>query len=46
VPVRIESAGRSVPVRIYLPHGMCLELPDGLANLSAAMRALREAELC
>lgn len=46
VPVQITSGASSGPMRIYLPRGMCLELQDGLADLGAALRAVREAALC
>ena len=49
LPVRIESGepdGPPGPVRIYIPRGIGVELPDGPAHLGAALRAMREAERC
>jgi transposase-like protein len=46
VPVRVAAAASPTALRIYLPRGVCLELPQGLADLGPALRAVREAELC
>lgn len=48
LPVRIESTGSPVPLRILLPQGVSIETPGTIDDgaLTRLLRVLREATVC
>jgi hypothetical protein len=48
LPVRIESSGPSVPVRILLPQGVSIETPGTIDDgaLTRLLHVVREATVC
>ena len=48
LPVRLEPSTQPAPLRILLPHGVCVETSSSLPQgaLTAVLRALREVAVC
>lgn len=46
LPVTVDLRGRSAPLRIFLPHGVCVELGAETCSLADAVRWACESARC
>jgi len=46
LPVAVEARPTAAPLRIFLPHGVCLEVGADAASLAEALRLLCEPGRC
>ena len=46
LPVDVDMRGRSAPLRVFLPHGVCVELGADACSFAEALRLVCESARC